>query len=64
MAELQASRLGLPIATEKKTTNLVRGPGSTAFCLLETRLRWADSRNRIRGRLSRIKIPRDLAIAT
>ncbi len=55
---------GLPIATEQKTTNLVRGSRSTAVCLLETRLRWADSRNLIRERLSRIKIPRDLAVAT
>jgi hypothetical protein len=35
--------LGVPIATEKKTTNLARGPSSTMFCLLETRLRGLDS---------------------
>src|SRR4051812_2650057 len=51
-------------ATEKKTTNLVCGSSSTAICLLETRLRRAESRNPIRERLSRIKIPRNLADAT
>jgi hypothetical protein len=52
-------RLGVPTATEKKTTNLVCGSSSTAFSLLETRLRRADSRNRIRERLSRTKDPGD-----
>jgi hypothetical protein len=55
---------GVPIAREKKTTNLVWDPSSTAFCLLETRLRGAESRNRIRERLSRIKSPQDLGSAT
>jgi len=61
---MSAHQLGVPIATEKKTTNLVCGPGSTAISLLETRLRWAESRNRIREWLSRIKIPQNLACAT
>jgi hypothetical protein len=39
-AELRRQiELGLPIATAKKTTDLALGPGSTTFCLLETRLR-------------------------
>src|SRR5262249_50072654 len=50
---------GLPIATEKKTTNLARGPDFAAFSLLEIRLRGADSRKRIRERLSRTKNPGD-----
>src|SRR5271165_2008318 len=45
-------------ATEKKTTNLARGPSSTAFCLLETRLRGFHSRSCIRERLSRTRNPR------
>src|SRR5436190_2485772 len=49
------NRIGLPIAGEKKTTNLVYGPGSNAISLLETRLRWAESRNLIRECLSRTK---------
>jgi ABC-type bacteriocin/lantibiotic exporter with double-glycine peptidase domain len=38
---------GVPISTEKKTTNLVWDLSSTAFCLLETHLRGGESRNRI-----------------
>jgi hypothetical protein len=45
--------LRVPIVAEKKTTNLVRGHGFTVFRLLETRLREADSRKRIREWLSR-----------
>ena len=60
---LLGAETGVPIATEKKTTNLARGPGSTAFSLLETRLRGADSRNRIRERLSRIKNPRNHVVS-
>src|SRR5262249_55367470 len=54
---------GVPIATEKKPTNLVWDPSSTAFCLLETRLRRADSRKRIRERLSRTKDSGDQAVS-
>ena len=54
---------GLQIVTEKKTTNLARGLGSTAFFLLETRLRGPDSRNRIREYLSRSKSPRNQAVS-
>src|SRR5271157_4817311 len=50
-----AAGKGVPIATEKKTTNLARGPSSTAVFLLETRLRAVDSRSHIPERLSRIK---------
>jgi hypothetical protein len=39
---------GVRIAGEKKTTNLVYGPSSNAISLLETRLRWSESRNLIR----------------
>jgi hypothetical protein len=56
---LKDGRNGLPIATEKKPTNLARSPDSAAFSLLETRLRRADSRRRIRERLSRTKNTRD-----
>ena len=55
---LRHLRLGVPIATEKKTTNLARGPSSTAVFLLETRLRGPDSRNCIRERLSITRNPR------
>src|SRR5262249_55126505 len=54
--------VGVPIVTEKKPTNLVRGPGSTVFFLLETRLRGLDSRNRLREYLSRTKGPRNPAV--
>src|SRR5262249_1817300 len=57
-------RFGVPIVAEKKTTNLVWDPSSAAFCLLETRLRGEESRNRIREWLSIIKFPQDLANAT
>ena len=43
----------LPISAEQETTNLNCGPGSRVFCLLEIRLRGAESRNRIQERLSR-----------
>src|SRR5262249_1434014 len=52
-----STRIGLPIATEKKPTNLVSGPSSNAISLLKTRLRGAKSRNLIRECLSRIEIP-------
>jgi hypothetical protein len=52
-------RVGVPIAMEKKTTNLARGPSFAAFCLLETRLRGADSRISIQERLSRTQSPRN-----
>jgi hypothetical protein len=55
---------GLPIATEKKPTNLARSPNSTAFFLLETHLCRADSRNRIRERLSRTKNPGNHAVSS
>ncbi len=54
---------GVPIATEQKTTNLARGPGFTAFRLLETRLRWADSRTCIRERLSRTESPQNRVVS-
>jgi hypothetical protein len=60
----RAINLGLPIAGEKKTTNLVYGPSSNTISLLETRLRGAESRNLIRECLSRIEIPRNLVDAT
>jgi hypothetical protein len=41
--------------------NWTRGLGPTAFGLLETCLRGADSRNRIRGRLSQVTGPRNHA---
>src|SRR5262249_52221434 len=59
-----ACEIELPIATEKKPTNLARSPGSAAFPLLETRLRRADSRNRIRERLSRTKNPGNHAVSS
>src|SRR5262249_29610788 len=55
--------IGVPIATEKKTTNLGRSPGISAFWLLETRLERLNSRSLIRECLSRIQIPRNPAIA-
>ena len=55
--------LGVPIATEKKTTNLVPSPRISAVRLLKTRLQGLDSRRPIRERLSRIKIPQNLVIA-
>ena len=54
---------GLPIATQKKTTNLARGPSSTMFRLLETRLRGLDSRTHIQERLSRIKSQRNHTVS-
>ena len=57
------AQVGVPIATEKKTTNLVRNPDSSVFCLLETRLRGPNSRSSIREWLSRIKSPRDHVVS-
>src|SRR5262245_66364005 len=53
----RAVQRGVPIVTEKNPTNLVWDPSSTSFFLLETRLRGAESRNRIRERLSRTGNP-------
>jgi hypothetical protein len=53
------AHVGDPIATEKKTTNLVSSPRIAAVRLLKTRLQRLDSRKRIRERLSRIQIPQN-----
>ena len=50
---------GVPIAAEKKTTNLVRSPEFPASELLETRLGLPDSRRPMRERLSRTRNPGD-----
>jgi hypothetical protein len=50
---------GVPIATEKKATNLVRDPGFTVSELLETRSWPSDSRKPIREWLSRTPNSRD-----
>ena len=57
-------RIGLPIVTEKKTTNLVLSPGLPASSLLETRLRPVESRRPIREWLSRTQTPRNRVAAT
>ena len=61
--DLDAAQDGVPIATEKKTTNLVPSPRISAVRLLKTRLQLLDSRKPIQERLSRIKIPQNLVIA-
>ena len=59
-----ATQVGLPIATEKKNNELGSWPRFQGLFLLETRLRGADSRNRIRERLSRIKNLRNHAVSS